>query len=66
MLAEVFGLDCEDSDYDVTVANDIFYTDGDIDALKARSERKALLNAQLVLRFRGEGVIDPGHVVRKA
>ncbi len=66
LLAEVFGLDCEDSDYDVTVANDIFYTDGDIDALKARSERKALLNAQLVLRFRGEGVIDPGHVVRKA
>ncbi len=65
MLASVFGLDAEADDFDPAEASRLFYDEGDIDLVKARSERKALLYAQLLLRFRGQGVIDPSHVVRK-
>ena len=36
-----------------------------MDLVKARSERKALLYAQLMLRFRGQGVIDSSRLIRK-
>lgn len=65
LLATVFGLDIEPADFDSAEAARIFYQDGDPDALLDRSERKAFLYAQLLLRFRGQGVIDPEHVVRK-
>ncbi|MGN0029552.1 MAG: hypothetical protein ACI35Q_07505 [Marinilabiliaceae bacterium] len=64
LLAAVFGLDAEASDFNPAEAARLFRED-DTDALQLRSERKALLYAQLLLRFRGEGVIDPSHVVRK-
>ena len=65
LLASVFGLDAEAADFDPAEAYRLFYEDGDLDLIKERSERKALLFAQLMLRFRGEGVIDQANVVRK-
>lgn len=65
LLASVFGLNIESADFDPTEAARLFYQDGDPDALQQRSERKALLYAQLVLRFRGQGVIEPERVIRK-
>lgn len=65
LLATVFGLDIEMSDFDPAQAASLFREE-EVDALRQRSERKALLYAQLALRFRGEGLIDLSHVVRKA
>lgn len=65
LLAAVFGFDSEAEDFDPAEAARLFHEEDDIEALQRRSERKALLSAQLMLRFRGQGVIDPSHVVRK-
>lgn len=65
LLASVFGIDAEPADFDPAEAARLFYDEGDSEKLRLRSERKALLYAQLLLRFRGQGLIDPSHVVRK-
>ncbi len=71
-LAHVFGIDCETGDYTPTVVAELYhhYADrngfADMDAIIDRSERKVLLVAQLMRRFRGETLIDTDHVRRKA
>lgn len=65
LLASVFGLDAEAEDFDPAEAARLYYQEGDAEAIQQRSERKALLYAQLLLRFRGQELIDSTHVVRK-
>ncbi len=65
LLASVFGIDADAADFDPSVASRLFHEEADMDLVKARSERKALLYAQLMLRFRGQGVIDSSRLIRK-
>lgn len=65
LLGRVLGLDVERDDFDPRVAADMYHASADMAPLIARSERKALLYAQILRRFRGEGVILPDRVIRK-
>lgn len=65
LLGRVLGLDVEQDDFDPRVAADLYHTSADMTPLIGRSERKALLYAQILRRFRGESVILPDRVISK-
>lgn len=65
LLAGVFGIDAETSDFDPAEASRLYHDEHDLDSIRERSERKVLLYAQLLRRFRGEGIIDSSHIIRK-
>ena len=65
LLVNVFGINCNDGDYDSSEAARLYYDEHDVEALRLRSERKALAAAQLMLRFRGSEFIPADHIISK-
>lgn len=65
LLATAFGIDVNLDDYDPAQAATLFHDNKDFHALALRSQRKALVAAQIFRTIRGEKPILPDHTINK-